>query len=154
MEDKIYITEENKVELENELKLRQEGKRKEIKDQLEFAKSLGDLSENAEYHQAREDQGRNEDRIGEIEHILQFSEVIKKHKHNCVDIGANVTVEKNGSPTEIKFTIVGGEEVSIEEGKISYLSPIGSALLGKKIDDTVVVNTPKGQVSYLIKKIS
>ena len=154
MEEKMYITQENKEELEAELKMRCEDKRREIKDQLEFAKSLGDLSENAEYHQAREDQGRNEDRILEIEHILQVAEVVvSKNKHTVVDIGAHVVIQKKGEKTEQEFIIVGGEEADIEMGKISYLSPIGAAIFGKEIGDTVSFNTPKGEMTYTVNKI-
>lgn len=153
MEDKIIITQENKQELEAELKMRLGEKRKEIKDQLEFAKSLGDLSENAEYHQAREDQGRNEDRISEIEHLLQVAEVVTKAKSNVVDVGSTVTLLKKGEKTEQKFIIVGAEEADISEGKISYVSPIGSAIFGKAKGDTVIVNTPKGEVSYTVVKV-
>ncbi len=154
MEEKIFITKENKEELEAELKMRVSEKRQEIKDQLEFAKSLGDLSENAEYHQAREDQGRNEDRIAEIEHILQVAEVATKSKHSSVDIGAKVIVQKKGTKIEQEYTIVGGEEADISEGKISYLSPIGAAIFGKNVGDSVTANTPKGEVVYTIIKIS
>lgn len=154
MEDKIIITQENKQELEVELKMRLEEKRREIKDQLEFAKSLGDLSENAEYHQAREDQGRNEDRISEIEHLLQVAEVVTKAKSNQVDVGSTVTLLKKGEKNEQVFTVVGAEEADIAEGKISYVSPIGSAIFGKSKGDNVIVNTPKGEVSYTVVKVS
>ncbi len=154
MEEKTFITKENKEELEAELKMRREVKRQEIKDQLEFAKSLGDLSENAEYHQAREDQGRNEDRISEIEHILQVAEVVSKGKHTQVDIGAHVVLEKKGSKDKQEFMIVGAEEADIAEGKISYLSPIGAAIFGKNAGESVTAHTPKGDVVYTIVKIS
>ncbi len=153
MEEKTYITKENKEELEAELRMRREVKRQEIKEQLEFAKSLGDLSENAEYHQAREDQGRNEDRISELEHILQNAEVVTKAKHNKVDIGAKVTVQKKGEKEDQTFFIVGAEEADITENKISYVSPLGAAIFGKNVNDTVVVTTPKGEVTYTIIKI-
>lgn len=153
MEEKIYITKENKVELETELKMRLGEKRQEIKDQLEFAKSLGDLSENAEYHQAREDQGRNEDRISEIERILQIAEVVEKAKQGKVDIGAKVTLQKKDSKEKVIYTIVGGEEASIEENKISYLSPLGAAIFNKTAGDVVEFKTPKGQAVYTIISI-
>lgn len=153
MEEKTYITKENREELEQELEMRRGAKRQEIKDQLEFAKSLGDLSENAEYHQAREDQGRNEDRISEIEHLLHTAEVVIKSKHNQVDIGARVTIQKKGDKESYEYTIVGGEEADIAEKKISYLSPIGAAIFGKNAGDVVVVETPKGTVSYSILTI-
>jgi transcription elongation factor GreA len=153
MEEKTYITKENQEELKQELEMRLSIKRQEIKDQLEFAKSLGDLSENAEYHQAREDQGRNEDRISEIEHILQTAEVVTKAKHGTVDIGARVTIQKKGDKDAVEYTIVGGEEADIAEAKISYLSPIGAAIFGKSAGDTVTVDAPKGQVIYSIISI-
>ena len=153
MSNKTFITKENQEELKQELEMRRSTKRQEIKDQLEFAKSLGDLSENAEYHQAREDQGRNEDRISEIEHLLQNAEVINKSKHNKVDIGARVTILKKGTKDEQTYTIVGGEEADIAENKISYLSPIGAAIFGRDAGETVEVDTPKGQVVYSIISI-
>lgn len=153
MEEKTYITKENKDELEAELKMRLSTKRNEIKDQLEFAKSLGDLSENAEYHQAREDQGRNEDRITELEHILQNAQVVSKSKHGQVDIGAKVKIQKKGDKNIIEYTIVGGEEADIAEFKLSYLSPIGAAIFGKNAGDTVSVETPRGMVDYSIISI-
>ena len=111
------------------------------------------MSENSEYHQAREDQGRNEDRISEIEHLLQNAEVVSKSKHGQVDIGAKVTITKKGDKEGIEYIIVGGEEADIAEKKISYLSPIGAAIFGKNAGETVTVDTPKGQVSYSIISI-
>lgn len=153
MNNTTYITPENKKELEAELENLRTGRRKEIKEQLEFAKSLGDLSENAEYHQAREDQGKNEDRIAELEHILQNAEVVSKKNHSKVDVGAKVTVKKEGEKNNREYLIVGAEEADIFEGKISYLSPLGLALVGKAEGDKIVVESPNGKINYSIISI-
>lgn len=141
-----YLTKEKKVELEDELKQLQTVRRKEIADALEYAKSLGDLSENAEYHQAREDQAYCEDRITHIEQILKNAVVMDGHQTGVVSVGSTVTVLKKGDKTERVFIIVGSEEANIPEGKISNESPIGEALLGKKKGDKITVHAPKGEV--------
>lgn len=143
--NKEYITLEKKAELEAELKDLTTTKRKEIADALEYAKSLGDLSENAEYHQAREDQARLEDRIAEVEYILKNAEVAERHHAGVVEVGTVVKVKKSGSTKEIAYTLVGSEEADIAEGKISNESPLGGALMGKKAGDQVTIKTPKGE---------
>ncbi len=145
-----YLTKEKKVELEDELKQLQTVRRKEIADALEYAKSLGDLSENAEYHQAREDQAYCEDRITHIEQILKNAVVMDGHQTGVVSVGSTVTVLKKGDKTERVFIIVGSEEANIPEGKISNESPIGEALLGKKKGDKITVHAPKGEVEYTV----
>ncbi len=145
-----YLTKEKKVELEDELKQLQTVRRKEIADALEYAKSLGDLSENAEYHQAREDQAYCEDRINHIEQILKNAVVMDGHQTGVVGVGSTVTVLKKGSKTERVFIIVGSEESNIPEGKVSNESPIGEALIGKKKGDKITVHAPKGEVEYTV----
>jgi transcription elongation factor GreA len=152
--NKEYITLEKKAELEVELKDLTTTKRKEIADALEYAKSLGDLSENAEYHQAREDQARLEDRIAEVEYILKNAEVAERHHAGVVEVGTVVKVKKSGSTKEIAYTLVGSEEADIAEGKISNESPLGGALMGKKAGDQVTIKTPKGEeVTYKLVAI-
>lgn len=152
-EVKEYLTSEKKVELEKELENLKTVKRKEIADAIEWAKSLGDLAENAEYSQAREDQARCEARIGEIEHILQNAVIADTHNiKNGIGVGSVVTVKKVGENFEQTYTIVGSEEVDIEEGKISNESPLGSALLGREKGDKVSFMTPKGETTYTIIK--
>jgi transcription elongation factor GreA len=152
--NKEYITLEKKAELEVELKDLTTTKRKEIADALEYAKSLGDLSENAEYHQAREDQARLEDRIAEVEYILKNAEVAERHHAGVVEVGTVVKVKKSGSTKEIDYTLVGSEEADIAEGKISNESPLGGALMGKKAGDQVTIKTPKGEeVTYKLVAI-
>ncbi len=150
---KSYITEEKKTELEKELHELQTVKRKEILEALEFAKSLGDLSENAEYHQAREEQGKLEERIATVEEILRNSIVISKHHSTVVEVGSTITVQKEGDKAKQTFQIVGSEEADFAAGKISNTSPLGQALYGKKKGDTATVTTPKGQMVYKITSI-
>lgn len=148
-----YITAEKRKELEAELKELQTTKRREILDALEFAKSLGDLSENAEYHQAREEQGKLEERISGIENILAHSIVIKKHHSTKVEVGSTVTVQKEGDKNKQTFHIVGSEEADFANGKISNNSPLGMALHHKEKGDTATFTTPKGVIKYKVISI-
>ncbi len=145
-----YLTLEKKNELENELLQLKSVRRKEIADSLEYAKSLGDLSENAEYHQAREDQANCEDRISHIEQILKNAVIMETGVSGVVSVGSTVTVLKKGSKEEKTFALVGSEEADSISGKISNESPLGQALLGKKKGDKVIVHAPKGEVEYSI----
>ena len=148
-----YITKEKKQELELELVNLKGPKRKEIIESLEYAKSLGDLSENAEYHQTREDQGKLEARIAQIEQILQNSEVISRAGGEIVDIGSFVTMQKEGGKGEKTYQVVGALEADTVSGKISNLSPIGLAMFGKKKGDKISFKTPSGEtVNYKITK--
>ncbi|MCF7843834.1 transcription elongation factor GreA [Candidatus Gracilibacteria bacterium] len=149
-----YLTLEKKTELENELSTLKTVRRKEIADALEYAKSLGDLSENAEYHQAREDQANCEDRIAHIEQILKNAVIMEVHTTSAVSVGSTVTVVKKGSKEEKTFALVGSEEADSVSGKISNESPLGEAILGKKKGDKVVVHAPKGDVEYSIVSIA
>jgi len=152
-EVKEYLTSEKKAELEVELENLKTVKRKEIADAIEWAKSLGDLAENAEYSQAREDQARCEARINEIENILQNAIIADSHNvKNGIGVGSTVVVKKANENFEQTYTIVGSEEVDLSEGKISNESPLGNALLGKEKGDKVSFMTPKGEVNYTIVK--
>lgn len=150
MNDTKYITEDKKDLLIDELHYLKTVRRKEILEALEAAKALGDLSENAEYHQAREDQGKTEDRINQIEHMLNSAVVVKKHSSSNVEIGTSVTVKKEGAKESVTYSIVGAEEADMMENKISNQSPLGAALFGKKKGDVVTINTPKGISKYSI----
>lgn len=149
-----YITEEKKKALEDELADLKGPKRQEILSTLQYAKSLGDLSENAEYHQAREDQGKLEARIVKIEEILKSSQVVSGGGGDVVQIGSKVSVCKEGTKEERHYTIVGSEESSMAEGKISNRSPFGQALFGKKKGDNVSFQTPGGMVNYKILNVA
>ena len=149
-----YITEEKRQALLAELHELKGPKRKEILENLEYAKSLGDLAENAEYHQTREDQGKLEARISKIEQILQSSQVVSGGGWDVIGIGSKVVVQKAGSDAKATYTIVGSEEADMASGKISNRSPLGEALFGKTKGEAVSFKTPKGTVDYKIINVS
>ena len=149
-----YITEEKRKALELELLELKGPKRKEILANLEYAKSLGDLSENAEYHQVREDQGKLEARILKVEQILQSSEIASNTKGDSVNIGSKIVVQKENTKEGKTYIIVGSEEVDTEQGKISNNSPLGLALFGKKKGEKISLKTPSGIVNYKIISVS
>jgi len=151
--NKQYITNEKRKELLAELTELKTTKRKEVLEALEFAKSLGDLSENAEYHQAREEQGKLEERINAIDYLLQNSILITKSHSANITVGSTVIVQKEGDKAKQTFHIVGSEEADFASGKISNNSPLGSALFGKKKGDTVTFKTPKGVTEYKVVSI-
>ncbi len=155
MAQKEYLTKEKFEELQKELHIAKTEKRKQIAEELEFAKSLGDLSENAEYHEAREEQAALEDRITQLESILASAEIVEAHhaKSGTVEIGTKATVQKKGDKEKRTFSIVGSEEVDMDAGKISFKSPIGAALLGKKKGEEFSVKTPGGDVTYTVISI-
>lgn len=149
-----YLTQEKYNELKAELDLLVHTKRKEVAEHLEYAKSLGDLSENAEYHEARDMQGNIEDRIAKIESVLKSALIMPAtHSTHAVSIGSTVIVEKeNGGPKKT-YIIVGSEESDMATGKISMKSPLGLAILGKKKGESFMVHTPAGKVPYRVLDI-
>lgn len=127
--------------------------RPQIADRIKHARELGDLSENAEYQTAREEQDRLEARIAELDHVLQNSQIIKKPKTDGqVRLGNRVQLKDGGKPLE--YQIVGTMEADPSMGKISDESPIGQALMGKKLGDKVEIVTPAGNHTYTIVDIS
>lgn len=151
--EKEYITKDKQKALIEELEQLQSVKRREIIESLEYAKSLGDLSENAEYHQAREAQAKLEERIQEIQRILKDAEVVSKEKGDTIGIGAEVEVKKKGEKSSKVFFIVGEGEADTSVSKISYQSPLGSALFGKKKGEVATFNSPSGPIEYKIISI-
>mgnify|MGYP001361356734 CR=1 FL=1 len=148
---KIFqITESGKKELEQELS-ELKSRRGAIADKIADARGYGDLSENAEYDSAREEQGLVESRIAEIEDILLNATIIATTKSSKVKLGSKVEL-KTGKKTVV-YHIVGPVEADPMEGKISDQSPIGLALMGKKIGDTAEITTPKGTIKYDIMKV-
>ena len=148
---KMYqITAEGKKELEKELD-QLKARRGEIAEKIAEARDYGDLSENAEYDAAREDQGLVESRIAEIEDIILNAELIKSSKASTIGIGSKVEL-KNGSKS-VEYHIVGPVEANPGAGKISNESPIGVALMGKKVGDKATVSTPKGDINYEIVSV-
>ena len=146
-----YVTPERLEELKVELEDLRINKRIEIAKRLNRAKELGDLSENSEYLQAREEQAELERRIFTLEQMVKNAALIQ-HKaedhHEMVEIGSTVEVGRNG--TTQKFKIVGSSETRPEQGFISNESPLGKAFLGKKIGDKIAIKVPSGEVTYEI----
>jgi len=148
-EKREYLTKDKYTELENELKELKSTKRKEVAEVLDYARGLGDLSENAEYHEARALQASVEERIIKLELILKNATVVEdKHGDHAV-IGSTVVVEKEGG-VKRTFMIVGSAESDMASGKISNRSPIGTAVLGKKKGETFVFNSPAGLQKYKV----
>lgn len=154
MDTTKYLTQQKFKELEQELLELKTVKRKEVAQDLEYARSLGDLSENAEYQEARELQAKIEDRIAVIENTLKTAEIVHEAHGDHVSMGSEVTVEKAGGKGTQKFKIVGSDEVNTVEGRISNQSPLGSSLIGKKRGDSVTVQTPKGAIVYKIVSVA
>jgi transcription elongation factor GreA len=148
---KLYqITSVGKKELEVELE-ELKSRRGATADKIADARDFGDLSENAEYDAAREEQGLLESRVAEIEDILLNAEIIKGGSKTKVTLGSKVEL-KNGSKS-VTYTIVGPVEADPLAGKISNESPIGLAVFGKKVGDSATITTPKGSVTYAIVSI-
>ncbi|MFH0840806.1 MAG: transcription elongation factor GreA [bacterium] len=145
------ISQDGYNKLKDELEYLQKVKRKEIADRIESAKELGDLSENAEYAEAKEAQGFNESRIAEIYNTLKLVTVVDNGSKGEIGMNSKVTAKVNGEKKD--FTIVSFNEADPFEGKISNESPIGIALLGKKKGDTAIVKTPRGEVEYKIVSV-
>ena len=150
-----YFSEEGLKKLKNELEELKTKTRREIADRLEYAKSLGDLSENSEYQEAKEAQVLNETKILELEDALRRAVVVKKSNgKDYIDIGSSVLLERTDQPgIKLKFFVVGSNEASPEENKISNESPLGAMLWKRKKNEVVSVTTPKGKVEYKILDI-
>ena len=154
--DKIPMTPGGHTALEEELRHRQQVERPRIVEAIAEARSHGDLSENAEYHSAKEAQSHNEGRIAELEDKLSRAEVIdvSKLSGSTVMFGATVTLVDEDTEEEKVYQIVGESEADVKGGKVSITSPTARALIGKKKGDTVEVNTPGGGKSYEILKVA
>ena len=153
--DKIPITNIGFEKLEEELKILKSIERPTVIKSIAEAREHGDLSENAEYHAAKEKQSFIEGRIADLENKISRAEVIitKKLKSNKVIFGATVTLGEIGKKKKLVYQIVGTEEADVESGKISISSPLARALLGKKVDDNVEVYSPGGSKEYEVENI-
>ncbi len=151
MKDKEYLTKEKFDEFTKELAELKGKKRKEVAESLEYAKSLGDLSENAEYHEARDTQATIEDRIARLEELLKTAQIVSSNTGDTVNVGSTVTVEKDGK--KFDYSIVGSEEADVISNKISMKSPFGQSILGKKKGDTFSFTAPSGELTYKIVSI-
>ena len=150
----IFLTSEGYLELENELHYLKTTKRAEVTQTLKEARALGDLSENSEYEQAREDQAALEKRILEVEYALEHATVIDEAKNNgSVGIGCQVELQYEDDDDTESYKIVGSQEADPFNNKISNESPIASAIMGKKVGDTVEVSSPDGVYSVKIVAI-
>lgn len=150
--EKNYLSKEKYSEIQGELeRLKSEGRR-DIAERLKAAKDLGDLSENSDYQEARDEQMRLEQRISQLEDILRSSAIIHKTGGaTLVRLGSRVKVKRDGKTSE--YTIVGSNESNPVEGLVSNESPIGKALLGKKTGDVVTLKIPKGEAKVSILSI-
>jgi transcription elongation factor GreA len=153
--EKVPMTIEGYKTLEVELHRLKSVERPRIIQQIAEARAHGDLSENAEYHAAKEAQGMNEAKVAELEDKISRAEVIDiaKLSGDTVKFGATVTLEDEDSGDKVKYKIVGDSEANVRDGKVSISSPIARALIGKAKGDTAEVTTPKGSRSYEILKI-
>lgn len=153
MSKKYLLTQEGLLKLNEELKHLINDKRKEVIERIREAAAHGDLSENADYAQAREEQSFIEGRIMEIEDMIKNAEIITAStQHNTVTVGSKIKVKVGGE--ERTYAIVGSNEANPSEGKISNESTVGRSLLGKKLGDKVVVETPAGEKEYEILAIN
>ncbi len=152
MSKAVLLTEEGLKKLQDELKVLKEERRHEVIERIQEAVSHGDLSENADYAQAKEEQAFIEGRIMEIEEMIKNAEIISHAtNHNIVSIGSTVAAKVGGK--DVKYTIVGANEANPAQGRISNESLVGKALLGAKRGDKIPVETPAGKSEYEITAI-
>jgi transcription elongation factor GreA len=148
---KQYLTKERLQELKDELATLKNTRRIEIAERLKQAKEYGDLSENSEYAEAREEQANVEARITELEELLKEAVTIEKSAGDTVTVGSTVTARRGDQV--MTYTVVGSYEAKPAEGRISDESPLGKAFLKRKVGDEVKVVTPAGTATYEITKI-
>ncbi len=160
--DTIYMTDQQAVvsqekfdEMVAELENLKTVRRTEIAKNLEYARSLGDLSENAEYQEARELQAATEERIRRLEDLVKRAQIVTDgKKKDVVGFGSVVTIQKEGSKEAHEYTIVGSEEADMRIRKLSHVSPLGAALMGKKKADVFTFETPNGKQTYTVQKVA
>jgi transcription elongation factor GreA len=148
---RVCLTQEELIKIKSELDRRIHQKRLEIAARLSAAKELGDLSENAEYVSAKEEQSFNESRIQELEDLVRNADVAEKGINGRICVGSWVKLQSETGMHE--FCIVGREGIDLEHNKISYESPLGQALLNKKVGARIEVKAPKGKIKYKILEI-
>lgn len=154
MEDQI-ISQEGYNKLKEELEVLTTVKRREIAERIERAKELGDLSENAEYQEAKDAQAFNEGRVLEIQAMMKNVTVVEEGgEKGRVSMGSKIQALNKATKQEREFTIVSFNEANPAEGKISNESPLGTAMINKKKGEEITVETPRGEISYKILKVS
>lgn len=151
----LFNTEAGLRALKEELDYLKNTKRNEVKENLALARSFGDLSENSEYDEAKNEQSKVESRISELEQIILHTVVVEESAldHSTIHLGSTVVIVELATGKEKKYAIVGSNEANPLEGRISDRSPIGSAILGKKAGDEVIVAAPKGDKKYKIIEV-
>jgi transcription elongation factor GreA len=153
MNEQKYLTEEGLEKLKKELANLKDTGRTEIAERLQNAISQGDLSENADYTKAKEDQAFLEGRIQELEYLIKNSQIIQKNLNgNKVEVGSKVTIQEQDYPAET-YDLVGAAEADPSNGRISNESPIGKAIIGAKVGDSIKANTPAGIIELKVLKI-
>ena len=154
--NKVPMTQKGFEALKEELRWRQQEERPRIIEAIAEARAHGDLSENAEYHAAKEQQGHNEGRVGEVEDYLARAEVIDVSKldGDTIKFGATVKLVDEDTEEEKTYQIVGDQEADVKQGRISISSPIARALIGKSSGDAIEVNAPGGARAYEILAVS
>ena len=153
MPEPAYLTAEGLARLKTELAELKSSARTDLAARLRSAIQMGDLSENADYHKAKEDQGFLEGRIQELEYLVRNAVIIEQGaKSDTVDIGAHITIQEDDYPAET-YHMVGPKEADPRNGRISHESPIGRALVGRRVGDLVEVETPGGKTKFTILKI-
>lgn len=154
-DEAFYITDEGLQKIKEELHFLRTAKREELAKKLEIAIAQGDLKENADYHAAKEEQGFTEGRIRDLEDALRRAVVIKETgPSDRVRVGSTVTVVDEEYGDEETYSIVGPHEANPSQGRISNQSPIGKALLGAKIGQTVVASSPAGEIRLQVQSIA
>jgi transcription elongation factor GreA len=154
-EQDTVVSQEKFDEMIKELENLKTVRRTEIAENLEYARSLGDLSENAEYQEARELQAATEERIRKLEELVKRAKIVTDgKKKDVVGFSSVVTIKKEGSGDAHEYTIVGSEEADMRIHKLSHVSPLGSALMGKKKGDTFTFETPNGKQTYTVEKVA
>ncbi len=149
-----FLTAEKFEELKKELDHLKTVRRKEIAESLEYARSLGDLSENAEYQEARDMQAAIEERISYLEKVIKEAKIVAHEKKgDVVGLGSVVVIQKDKEKDTRSYTIVGSDEANIHDKKLSYLSPLGEALMGKTKGDEFIFDTPAGKQKYKVLKV-
>jgi len=154
MTDQIYLTAEGAEKLKAELAELKGPQRDEMARRLRSAIQMGDLSENADYHKAKEDQGFLEGRIKELEYLLHKATIVDASEvsRDSVQVGTRITIQEEGEDPET-YLMVGASEADPRNGRISNESPIGQALFGKKVGETAIAETPGGRIKFKILKI-
>ena len=152
----VIVSQEKFDDMVKELDQLKTVRRTEIAESLEYARSLGDLSENAEYQEARELQAATEERIRKLEDLIKHARIAQdsNKKKDVVSFGSKVTIRKNGASDTHEYTLVGSEEADMREHKLSHVSPLGAALMGRKKGEEFTFETPAGKQSYIVEKIS